>query len=179
MKIPLLKLSILLVVVASMFSCKKVLDNLLTFTFKEQAKFSIPPTDVVGLLPAISTPEIVSSASKEFENNGSDISKVKTMRVSKMKLNITTPATQNFDFLNYIQIFISADGLSDQLIASKQDIPNGLGQELDLELTEANIADYIKKEKYSLKIITKTDETISKEVKITSDLTFLVTADPF
>lgn len=163
----------------SLFSCKKVLDDLLTFTFSEQAKFSIPPTDIIGLLPAISTPEVVSSASKEFENNGSNISKVKTVKVKRMALTITAPSTQNFDFLNYIQIFISADGLADQLIASRNNIPNDLGQELELEMSNANIADYIKKEKYKLKIITKTEEKISQEVKITSDLTFLVTADPF
>lgn len=178
MKKTLLKLSLFLSIIAISFSCKKLLDKALTFHYTEQADFSIPATTIVGGLPKINTPEISNNIDKEFEKNDADINKLKAVKISKLVLNINTPVTQNFDFLNSISIYISADGLGEQLIASKENIPNGSDKSIELETSGANLLEYFKQDKYKLSISAKTDETIPQDVDMTSDITFSVTAAP-
>ncbi len=162
------------------FSCKKALDKLLTFNYAESTKITIPPVPIVSNVPVvIPTPEISSNADTELKKNGLSLDNVKTLKISTFNLNIESPEEANFNFLNAVKIYISSAGLSDELIASKENIPSGLGKFLTLETTGANIVNHLKNNKYSIKIETKTDEITTKEIVLRADMTFSVTAQVF
>ena len=171
-------LLLVLLAVSSLTSCKKLLDELLTFSFSTSSDFTIPGTIAVNTPLSINTPEISASSSAEFGNNGTNPSLVKDVKLSKMSLTITSPSGQNFDFLSEIKIYINAEGLNEVLIASKTDIPDTEDNMLDLNTEDVALEEYIKKDKFSLRLDVKTDKTITQEVNITSNMTFSVTADP-
>lgn len=168
--------TIALLAILGLFSCKKILDKLLTFTYKDSVNISIPATTIVNTPFTIATPDITSNASEEFENNGASVDNVKSVSISEMKLTITSPDGQTFNFMKSIEIYMSADGLDDVLIAQKSNMGNDDLTVLDLEVTNADFSDHIKKDKYKLTVSLTTDEILTQKVDITSDLTFKVTA---
>ena len=94
-------------------------------------------------------------------------------------MKITSPSTQRFDFLKSIEISISASGLSDLKIAQKLDFPESVGNEVALDVLENDIAEYIKKDKFKLKVNVVSDKTIASEVQIDVNSVFRVKAKLF
>lgn len=164
--------------VMSIVSCSKILDELLTFSVKTSSDFKIPGSAPVGTPLSINTPEINSSSSEDFSDNGSSSDLVKSAKLDKLTMTITSPDNVNFDFLNEIKLYINADGLDEMLIASKTDIPDTEDNIIELETTDTDIAEYIKKDSYSIRIDAITDKLITQEINITADMVFKVTADP-
>lgn len=171
-------ISSVIITVLSVISCQKILDNLLTFPVKTSYNFTIPGTPVAGIVPSIATPEISSSSNNEFSDNGSSVDLVKQAKLEVLTMRITSPSNETFSFLSEIKIYINADGLAETLIASKSNIPENVGNEINLETTGTDLAAYVKKGSYSIKVDVVTDKIVTEEVKITSDMTFQVTADP-
>ncbi len=159
-------------------SCKKTLDDILTFNYSESTKMTLPAAPIVISTPVtISTPEINASANAELQKKGVSLDNVKTLKISTFNLNIETPEDANFNFLNSVKIYIKSAGLGSELIASKENIPAGLGKFLPLETTGANIVNHLKNDKYSLEIVTTSDEVTTSEIVLRADMTFTVTAD--
>ena len=69
-----------------------------------------------------------------------------------MILEITSPANGDFDFLNSIEIFMAAENQDEVKIAWKDNIPaEGLAY-LELETSSADLKDFIKEDRFTLKL---------------------------
>lgn len=88
---------------------------------------------------------------------------------------ISSPSDADFSFLESIDIFISADGLEELKIASKVEVPETVSA-LDLEVSDADLKEYIKKDSYSLRLNTVTDEAMSQDHQVDVKSTFFVDA---
>ena len=88
---------------------------------------------------------------------------------------IETHPFGDFDFLNEIHIYIQAEGLSELKIASKTDIPADVDN-IDLDVNSNDLKEYIKKDNYSLRLNTVTDEAMSQDHQIDVNSTFFVDA---
>lgn len=165
---------ILLSVVVVIASCTKLLDELITFKFTRDTSFTLPGSSSLGVPIGLSTPEVQTSYESEFANNNTSTDKVEYVKVTDMKLQVTNPAAANFNFLKSIEISISADGLADKVIASKNDIQNDNVQELSLDVSEEDLKPYLTKDTYRLKISAVTDEVITQDYEMNIATTFEV-----
>ena len=64
----------------------------------------------------------------------------------KMQLDHKSPSSGDLSFIESISIFLEADGLPEIKIAWKDVVPENVGKTLDLDLTDADLKDYVKKD---------------------------------
>ncbi len=158
------------------FSCS-VVDKLLTFTVSDQYSLTIPKTFPLGIAVSVTTPDIPSSSSTEFENNKTNANLVKDVKLSELKLTITNPADKTFSFLKSIHVYIT-DGTDEVELAFLDDI-NSTSNSISLTTTNNKLDKYIKASTYKLRIEAVTKETLTTDVSVKSEMKFKVTANPF
>lgn len=162
----------------SCISCKK-LKELTEFDISYKTKVVVAPTFGINTPFEILTPDITTNSESEFASRGTGKNYIDKINLSSMVMKITSPSTQRFDFLKSIEISISASGLSDLKIAQKLDIPDNVGNEVALDVLENDIAEYIKKDKFKLRVNVVSDKTIVSEVQIDVNSVFRVKAKLF
>ena len=89
---------------------------------------------------------------------------------------VIAPDTADFSFLNSIEVFISADGLEEIQIASLSDVPENSGNRINLNTSDIDLKEYIKKDEFSLRLNTVTDELMSTDHELEVNSTFFVDA---
>lgn len=155
--------------------CKKV-NELTVFDLQYEAEVLIPSSINQGLPMAINTPDIQTNSSTRFENNDTRKDLIQEIKLTELNLYIENPPSQNFDFLKSVEIYINASGLNSQLVAYRNDIPDGQGQQLSLFTTDADLQEYIKKDEFYLEVEVVTDQLITQSVRIKALSNFRVDA---
>ncbi|EMR02201.1 hypothetical protein [Cesiribacter andamanensis] len=168
-----------LILLVWLSGCEKV-ENLLRFTFNDSVEITIPSQSLISNVPIkIASPEVQTSSQQAFANNNTQAKYVKEAKLKSLELTISSPQDQTFSFLNEIKIYISASGQPELLLASKENIPASAGRQLSLDVSQANLKPYIQGDAYTIRTEAVIDEVLTREVKITADLAFAVTADVF
>lgn len=164
---------LILMLFASIIGCKKVRE-LTYFNINQSTTLTIPATNVVGVgsIPAV---PVTNNAQSEFKKQGTEDKYVEEVKLQDITLSIQSPQGHSFNFLNSIKIFISAPGHNETLLASKENVPENVSS-FSLETTGENLDRFIKADSYSLRIETVTDELLSEEVKILTEMIFRVRA---
>lgn len=167
---------ILTTVILVFFSCKK---NILDIRFKMNYDTELTISSGMGInLPFnIYTPDITTNSEEQFAANDTRKDKVKEVKLESMQLSITSPSGSNFDFLKSIEFYIKADGLDEVKYAYIDEVPDGKTI-LNLNTVDVNLADYLKKDKFSLRVKTVQDEMLGQDTDIKSASVFAVTANP-
>ena len=168
------KAIVLLSVFAVMVSCQKVLDKISTFEISRTGEFTIPKTSVIGIPITLTTPDITTSYLDDFEAQGFSTDNVEYIKLTKLKLKIKTPAGVDFNFLKDVELSISADGLSDKVLASKINHQNDNSNEMDIDLTQEDFKPFIMKDKFQMKMTAEIDELITQDYLIEATPTFEV-----
>ncbi len=159
----------------SVTRCKK-LDKLTQFDIVYHTEITISSGIPMDLPFDIPTPPIETNSAQEFENNNTHKDLIEEIKLKKMELTITDPANGRFDFLRSIEIYIQADGLPEKKIAWKDNIPDTIGNTLELETTGDDLQEYIKKDSFSLKTKVVTDQIISRDYTVDITTIFHVNA---
>lgn len=161
-----------------LISCDKI-DKLLTFNVSDTAVFTIPSSTGINLPLSIPVPTITSSASKTFENNNTHASLVKNVVLQDLKLTIQNPSSKTFKFLKSIEIYISAPGEKEVLLATLYDIPTTAGNSISLNSAENKLDAYLKKDSYSISTLVEVREVPGENVTVKADMRFSVTANTY
>ena len=169
------RLALLLIITISIMSCDK-LDKLTQFSLKYNQTVTIPNTFGINIPFDISTPEINTNSKQTFEGYNTADNLIESIKLTKLVLTMEEPANADFSFLSAIEIFISAEGLSEVKIASKTNIPND-AQTVVLELANVDLKEYIKADQFKMRLNTTTDELMSQNHKINVATEFLVDAN--
>jgi hypothetical protein len=157
-------------------SCKKI-DELTKFDIDYTTSVTIPSNGIIALPLDILTPDIESNSEAEFAVNDTRKDKIEQINLKEMKLKITSPSSQRFDFLDSISVSIIADGLFETQIAYKYDIPDNIGNELVMDVNNSqDLKEYIKKDKFKLKVRTITDKLLTQNVNVEVYCIFFVDA---
>ncbi|MCX2742627.1 hypothetical protein OO013_02055 [Mangrovivirga sp. M17] len=162
-------------VITFLLSSCETIDSLTQFYYDEETSFTIPGQTSVGLIDNITTPEVQSSGSQEFESNDSRADMVESCKLVELNLTLNSPEAGNFDFLNEINIYISAEGLPEKLIATETNVPTGVTQ-FSLETQDVDLAEYIKAGAYTLKTDVTTDQILTEDHVINVYSNFFVDA---
>ena len=123
------------------------------------------------------TPDVTTNAEAEFEANDTRKDKIKEIKLESLDLTITAPDGQNFDFMKDIYLFISADGVEEQRYAFIENIAEGVST-ISLNTDGIDLAQYIKEDKFSLRVEAVQDMTMTRNIDVTADMVFAVKANP-
>ncbi|MEL7339729.1 MAG: hypothetical protein AAGM67_04520 [Bacteroidota bacterium] len=160
------------------FSCEKV-EEFTQFDLNYTASVTIPATAGINLPFDLFTPDIETDSESKFAVEDTRKELLQEVKLTKMDLTITSPDDQRFDFLKEITVYIDAEGLGELIIAEKKEIPDNIGAELSLDVSENDIQEYIKKDGFKLRVNTVTDEALSEAINIDIATTFFVDAKVF
>lgn len=170
------KLIFLSVIMTLVGSCDKI-DELTKFDVEYTTSFTVPSSSLIDLPLDITTPETTTNSESTFENNDTRSDLVESVKLTELRLDLITPSDGDFNFLNEIEIYITADDLPEVLIASRVDIPANNSRSIELEVENTELKEYIKKETYTLRTRTLTDETINGDHQIDVFTKFRVDAE--
>lgn len=165
----------LLLISFTMLSCDK-LHQLTQFTVTDQFETKISAGLATMLPTDIGTPPVSSNAEKELSANNSHANLIESAKLKSMDLTITDPLGVNFDFLKDLELFIAADGLPEQRIAYVFDIPDTIGNTLQLNCENAELQAYIKKGTYTVRMRVTTDKILNKDITIQVNSRFRIDA---
>lgn len=165
---------LLLTIALSSAGCK-ALKKLTQFRINQSTEFSIPSTLLVNVPVSLPSPEITTNSAQTFSNNNTNADLIESVKLEEMKLTITAPAGKSFSFLKDIQLYLSAPGLQEVLVAEKLNVTSTTG-ELLLDVKDLELKEYLKQDKISLRSQVVTDELITQTVEVKADSRFFVDA---
>lgn len=165
------------VIILVLFSSCKKLSELTQFDIKHNTEITIQAGAAANLPFDVTTPEVATQSESEFEGRNTNSSLVQSVKLRQMKLNITDPDNRTFDFLNDIELYISAEGEEEILVSWKHDIADNAGNELLLETASEELKTYLVKEKYRLRLKITTDKVLNEDVEVKVGSVFRVDAD--
>ncbi len=159
------------------FSQCDVIDKLTQFNIDHQTEFTVASTTIINTPININTPDVTTNSSSEFSNNDTRADLIESIKLTSLRLRINSPSDGSFNFLKSITIYIDAEDLDEIEIASLSDIPDDDFTSLSLDTNDNELKEYIKKDSYSLRVETVTDQTISEDYVIKADSRFRVDAE--
>jgi hypothetical protein len=157
-------------------SCDKI-DELLTFYIDHDVTFTVPSSSPLNLPINISTPDITTNSSQDFENNNTRSDLVKDVKLNDIRLTITAPTGENFNFLKSVHIYISTGSNPEIELAAIDEVPLDVSL-VELTPTESALDTYLKASSYKLRTQIVTRETLTESVDVKVDMEFKVTAKP-
>lgn len=169
------KVLIILFLVISGISCDDV-DKLTMFEIDYESSVIVPSSTGINVPLDLFTPEVTTDSEATFESNNTRKDLIEEIRLTKMELEIVVPTGEDFSFLKNISIAIEAEGLSEKRIAWDDDVSSSSGSTLELNVSPDDLKEYIKKDKFNLKVTTTTDEFITEDYEIRVLTTFFVDA---
>jgi hypothetical protein len=163
---------ILLLFIVLLSSC----GRLGTFNVDHSVDVVIPSQFGVNLPFNVNSPEIETNAEATFESEGTSTKRISSIQLSELKFSLVSPANADFDFLNEIEIFIKAPGMTEMRVAYKQNIPETGLKSFFCDIDEVNLKDYISQENFSLRVRTVTDQVIFQDIQVRIDQKYKVRA---
>jgi hypothetical protein len=171
----LLPVILLFLVVATHPGCQ-ALDKLTQFYLSYDSGIAVPATLGVETPFNIPTPVITTNSESDFTVNNTHKDMVDVINLRELSLTITNPATQTFDFLKDIEIYMRAGNLPEIKIASLYDIPKTGLTQLQLNTETDNLKDYIIQDSILLRAKVTTRQLIARDTDIAINSRFWVNA---
>jgi hypothetical protein len=156
-------------------ACKQV-DKLTMFDIDFTSSVTIPSSSGINLPLDILTPDIETNSESTFAVNNTQKELIEEITLKTMDLEIQSPGGADFKFLKSIEIYLNATDLPEIRIAWDENVSDGIGPNLELETTAKDLKEYIKKDKFNLRVYTVTDETINQDHEILVNSVFHVDA---
>ena len=150
------------------------LDKLTQFNMGYKMTVVIPSSTGVNLPFNLFTPDVETDSESTFAVHSTSKDLIEEVNLSGLELTLTSPTDGNLDFIKSIDVFISAEGLTEEKIAWKTNTTSG--KNLKLEVTQADLKEYIKKDEFKLRLSTVTDEVLTSEHKIEVNTSFFIDA---
>ncbi len=158
-------------------SCDKV-DELTKFDLEYNSKVVVPGATGINLPFNMKTPDMETNSESQFAVNDTRKDLIEEIKLTELQMVITSPTNADFSFLNFVQVFISAEGLEEIKIAEKE-VDENVGSILDVDVLDIDLKEYIKKDEFNLRLNTVTDEVINEDHEIDVNSTFFVDAKIF
>ena len=155
--------------------CSKI-DELTKFNMDYDQTVILPSSTGVNLPFDMFTPDTETNSETEFSVNDTRKDLIEEIKLTKLELRITSPSEADFSFLNSIEVFLSAEGLDEIKIAYLNEVQDNVGNDLSLDTSDVDLKEYIKKDKFYLRLNTVTDEVMGQDHEIEVKSTFFVDA---
>ena len=165
---------LILTILFTVSSCDKI-DELTKFDLEYNSKVIVPGATGINLPFNMITPDMETNSKSQFEVNDTRKDLIEEIKLTELKMVITSPTNADFSFLNSVEVYISAEGLDEIKIAEKE-VDENVGSTLDVNVLDIDLKEYIKKDEFNLRLNTVTDEVINEDHEIDVNSTFFVDA---
>lgn len=165
----------ILAVFVTFIRCDK-LDELTKFDIQYSQMATIPSSTGINLPFDVFTPEMETNSASKFAVNDTRKDLIEEIRLTQLEIVIISPENTDFSFLNSIEVYISAEDLEEVQIAFLNEVADNVGDRIVLNTTDLDLKEYIKKDEFSLRLNTVTDELISRDHELEVNSTFFVDA---
>ncbi|MGV6860206.1 MAG: hypothetical protein ACWA41_00450 [Putridiphycobacter sp.] len=146
--------------------CKKLAKKT-QFYIEENTETTIPATMGINAPFNLPTPTVTTNYEQTLEENDTRKDLIEYANLVTLVVDVLSPESANFNFLNDIDIYINADNLEKQKIAEKHDIPENDLKSIALEIIpDIDLTDYIKADQYQIETTVTTDKTIFQDVDL-------------
>ena len=108
----------------------------------DTAGIILPPGGLSVGLPSVSFP---TNSAEVIAANNTAANMILNVYLKSLKLHLSVPATQTFNFLDSVKLYISADGMPEVLVAYLYDVPKGQSTIDLISNTNINLKDYFVK----------------------------------
>jgi hypothetical protein len=159
----------------SINSCKKV-DKFTQFNIDYTVNLAFNSGVPINVPIDILIPPKETNSSATFEANDTRKDKIEQINLTKMYLQITSPPNEDFSFLDEVEIYIKANGLSEISLAFKKDISNSTGNYLELTVNGNDFKEYIKKDSFEIRVRAVFDEQVLNDINVKCFMQFFVDA---
>ncbi len=159
----------------SVISCKKIQD-LLTFNVHVENNFTVAASGPLNIPIDILTPQVTTNSTEQFQNNNSDINRVKDIKLKKVDLQIVSPAGKTFSFLESVHIYVSTNA-NDEIELAYLDNISTTATSISLIPTSVSLDKYVKASSYRLRTKVVTKETLTQNIEVKNLCQFQVTAN--
>lgn len=158
------------------FTGCKALNKLTQFYINYNTSYTYHNTLPPDVPDSINTPDIVTNIDQEVAINESRKDLIQSAKLSTMKLAIPVEYGTGFSFLKSVDLYISAKGQPKTLVAYKHNITDQVGNELNLDLTDVELKNYIKNDTITLSITSTTDQFLNRDVQVNVAIKFFIDA---
>ena len=171
----LLLLPVVIAILSAAISCKKI-EDLLTFTVNVENNFTVGASGPLNIPIDILTPQVTTNSSQQFQNNNSNVNKVKDIKLKKADLQIVSPAGKTFSFLESVHIYVSTNA-NDEIELAYLDNISTSATFISLIPTTASLDKYVKASTYSLRTKIVTKQALTQNIEVKNLCQFQVTAN--
>lgn len=155
--------SILFILLFTFSGCK-LIDELTHFDIEYNYTFTLPAFNGLIIPEEIESPQIENNTESTFEINNTRKDLVERATLKKFNVTILEPTDGNFNFLNKIEIFVKTDALEEKLIAWKDNIPNDIGNYLELETTNSDLKKYLTSDAIRVRLKTTSSSPLTEDL---------------
>lgn len=156
--------------------CKK-LKKYTDFDVNYSTDFVIPASGGLINLPInIATPETTTNTEGTYENEDTEAKLVDEVTMTRLNLVINSPQNASFDFLENIEVYLSAAGQPEVMVASKYSIPQTGLRSLELDTHNENLKAYLEESAFKIRVKTTLRQSLTYDVSMTANETFHVKA---
>ncbi|MFT6501941.1 MAG: hypothetical protein ACJASQ_002066 [Crocinitomicaceae bacterium] len=167
------KVILSIIILLPLLGCKKKITQF----YVDYTSTVVIQSSVTQLLPFnVYTPDVTTNSEFEFSANNTNADRINSIYLRDMTLTITSPAGEDFSFLNSVDIFISSPNHTERKAAFKESIGSSPGNQLVCDIVDVDLQDFIKDEKFTIRVETVTDEALADDVHIDLYTRFLVDA---
>ncbi len=138
-------------------------ENFTNFTLTYEQDAKVESSTGINLPFNIATPQMETNSEAEFENNNTEKKYIKSIELDQLSITLTDPPEEDFSFLESISVYIKAEGLDELRVAWKDPVSEQTSNVLNLDCSDSDLKEYIKKDRFSLRLAVSTDEFIAKD----------------
>lgn len=154
--------SILFILIFTFYGCK-LIDELTHFDIDYNYTFTLPGAINYDKLDLESN-DVENDIESEFEIHDTRKDLVERATLKKFNVTIIEPIDANFAFLNKIEIFVKTETLDEKLIAWKDNIPNDIGNHLELETTSSDLKKYLTSDAIRVRLKTTASSPLTEDL---------------
>jgi len=159
------KSAILLLTIFVCLGCDS-LSRLTQFDLTYDETVVVPSSMSIALPFDVLTPAIETNSESQFSVNNTQKDLIESISLKTLELTLKAPENGDFSFLKSVDVFIAAEGLPEKKIAWKENISDEIGKLLVLDVTQEDVMDYIKQDKFSLRVSVTTDKLVTTDQQI-------------
>jgi len=156
-------------------SCKKI-DQFTQFSMDFNNEIVIPSSTGISLPINLLTPELETNSESTFEVNDTRKDLIEEIRLTSLILTLNAQDNADFSFLESISVYMNAQDLPEVEIAWEDDVPDNAGNQISLNVSNEDFKEYIKKDEFSLRVNTITDEILTSDHQIDIASSFFIDA---
>jgi len=124
------------------------------------------------------TIRVATNSQQYADQYHTSLSKIVSVYMGTINMQITNPYSQNFDFLDTVQFYISTQDQPEVLVAYDYNIPKGL-KSINLAIVPGvNLKDYITSDSISVRLNAHINAVPAPGTQVLSSGNFHVTANP-